>query len=165
MTWQPLKESQPMRNGVPVENEEDTTQWMNDQYVVFRREIFNEDPEKVPSMFHLSIRNQDRSTNHNWRDFQRIKNQLAGPEYEGIEIYPPESCKVDTANQYHLFCFPFRIGIGFSDTRVVTDPEVTDIVEPGAVQEPNEPVDGPLNSAEELQEFADKHKAQGGPEE
>jgi hypothetical protein len=36
---------------------------------------------------------------HDWRDLQRIKNQLVGPECEAVELYPAESRKVDTANQ------------------------------------------------------------------
>lgn len=51
----------------------------------------------------LAIVNKDRSARHDWRDFQRIKNELVGPEYEAFEMYPAESRLVDTNNQYHLF--------------------------------------------------------------
>jgi hypothetical protein len=54
---------------------------------------------------HLSIKDHGRSARHDWRDFQRIKNELVGPEYEAIEIYPAESRLVDTCNQYHLYVF------------------------------------------------------------
>lgn len=129
---------------------------MNDQYVVHKRLIESNDPDILP-MIHLSIRNQDRSTRHDWRDFQRIKNQLAGPEYEGLEVYPAESRKVDTANQYHLWCFPFSMGFGLGEQRIVTDHDVTSAGEPGAVQTDNEPIDGPLNSLEDLLEWKDRH--------
>lgn len=155
MTWRPLERSRPYKNGVPIEEDPDTTQWANDEYVVFRREIQHKGGE--PPMFHLSIRNQDRSTRHDWRDFQRIKNQLCGPEYEGCELYPQESRKVDTANQYHLFCFPFSLGFGLGEERMVTDPEVTEAAEQGAVQVPNEPVDGPLNDVEDLKAWSARH--------
>jgi len=54
---------------------------------------------------HLSIRNRDRSTQRSWTDFQRIKNELCGPEYEAVELYPAESRLVDLSNQYHLWVF------------------------------------------------------------
>jgi hypothetical protein len=53
----------------------------------------------------LSIKSLDRSARHDWRDLQRIKNELVGKEYEAIELYPAESRCVDTANQFFLFVF------------------------------------------------------------
>jgi hypothetical protein len=55
---------------------------------------------------HLTSRNRDGSTRHDWRDFQRIKNELVGEEAEGVELYPAESRLVDTINHYHLWVFP-----------------------------------------------------------
>lgn len=153
-TWQPLKPADAMRNGKVVDIG-DQELWMNDQYVVHKRVVEAIDGREP--MIHLSIRNDDRSTRHDWRDFQRIKNQLAGPEYEGLEVYPAESRKVDTANQYHLFCFPFSMGFGLGTQRIVTNHDVTAVAEPGAVQADNDPVDGPLNSLEELLEWKDRH--------
>jgi hypothetical protein len=70
---------------------------------------------------HLSIKDHDRSARHDWRDLQRIKNELVGPEYEAIEIYPAESRLVDTCNQYHLYVFKtWRPPMGFS-SRLVAD--------------------------------------------
>jgi hypothetical protein len=114
------------------------------------------DPEQKP-LIHLSIRNHDRSTRHDWRDFQRIKNQLAGEEYEGLEIYPAEDRKIDTANQYHIWCFPFTFEFGLGTERMVTDGDVTEAAEPGAVQRDNDDIDGPRNSVEELIEWKDRH--------
>jgi hypothetical protein len=141
MTWQPLEKSIPHRNGVPIDIG-DEEQWANDLYVVHKRVQQNEDPDGPP-MVHLSIRNQDRTARHDWRDFQRIKNQLAGPEWEAVEIYPAESRLVDAANQYHLWCFPFTLGIGF-DRRLVLRQAQGDIAFPhakGAVQRDPEAVD------------------------
>lgn len=69
----------------------------------------------------LSIKRRDRDPIHDWRDFQRIKNELCGPEAEGVELYPAESRLVDTSNQYFMFVllkskFPF----GFNE-RFVTE--------------------------------------------
>lgn len=90
-----------------------------------------------PDMIHLSIKRRDKAPIHDWRDLQRIKNELVGPEYEGIELYPAESRLVDTANQYHIWVFmdpAFKLNVGFKDGRMVTDHSN----ETGAVQRPFE---------------------------
>lgn len=86
--------------------------WRNDQYVVVKRNVGqSDDPGAV---IHLSIRRVDREAVRDWRDFQRIKNELCGTEAEGIEIYPAESRVVDTANQYHLWVFTRnQVPVGF----------------------------------------------------
>ena len=72
-------------------------------------------------MVHLSIKRIDRLPVRDWRDLQRIKNELVGENAEGIEIFPDESRCVDTANQYHLWVFPeYRFPFGFSG-RLVTE--------------------------------------------
>jgi len=68
--------------------------YLNDTYQVIRNEIDN-------GMVHLSIRRLDRSHEHDWREYQEIKNQLLGEECEAFEIYPAESRCVDLANQFH----------------------------------------------------------------
>jgi hypothetical protein len=141
VTWKPLERSVPHKNGVLIELPEGEEQWMNDQYVVNKRLIPGVDEEGVPTyMIHLSIRRQDRAPARDWRDFQRIKNQLAGPEWEGVEIYPAESRKVDGANQYHLFCLPFILPFGFTE-RLVANQYQTEKLTPGAVQRDPEKVD------------------------
>lgn len=78
--------------------------WQNSRYFVIRRDC-GKDEDSGMRMYWLSIRENDRGTRHDWRDFQRIKNELCGAECEGIEFYPPESRLVDTVNQYHLWVF------------------------------------------------------------
>lgn len=97
--------------------------WANDTYQVAVRTAEMEPETKWPPMWHLSIKRLDREPIHDWRELQEIKNRLVGPEHEGIELYPSEKRKVDSANQYHMFVlkdskqwFPF----GFV-TRYVTD--------------------------------------------
>lgn len=70
--------------------------WRNDMYQVVVRKVEGE-------VFHLSIKRLDRQPIHDWRDLQEIKNMLIGPEHEAAELYPAESRKVDSANQYHLW--------------------------------------------------------------
>lgn len=92
--------------------------WKNDQYQVAVRR-FDNTKEDGPALVHLSIKRLDKAPCRDWRDFQQIKNQLVGPECEGVELYPAESRVVDTANQYHIwvidspaFRFPFGYTVG-----------------------------------------------------
>ena len=55
---------------------------------------------------HLTFKRNDRAAVRDWRHFQAIKNEVAGPEREAVEIYPPESELVDAANEYHLWVLP-----------------------------------------------------------
>lgn len=76
-------------------------------------------------MVHLSIRRLDRRPVRDWRDLQRIKNQLLGPECEAVELFPAESRLVDEANQYHLWGFDnprVRFDVGFTFGRSVMAP-------------------------------------------
>jgi hypothetical protein len=54
----------------------------------------------------LSVRTHDHQARHDWRELQRIKNQLVGSDVEAVELYPSEKRVVDNSNYYHLFCFP-----------------------------------------------------------
>jgi hypothetical protein len=95
--------------------------WKNDVYQVAVRHLEG-GPDTIP-MVQLSIRRVDREAIHDWRDLQRIKNQLVGPECEAVELYPAESRLVDTANQYFLYCVldpSFRFPWGFK-RRLVSD--------------------------------------------
>jgi hypothetical protein len=77
--------------------------------VVFINDVYQVNIRVEKKTYHgcsvvwLSIKRRDKEPCHDWRDFQEIKNQLVGPECEGIELYPAESRVVDTANQYHIW--------------------------------------------------------------
>lgn len=80
-----------------------------------------------PRVIHLSIRRNDRQPIREWRDLQRIKDELVGVNHEAIEIFPAKARLVDSANQYHLFVFAdphVRIPIGFN-YRAVSGPGST----------------------------------------
>jgi hypothetical protein len=83
----------------------------------------------------LSIKRRDRSPLHDWRDLQRIKNEVIGLEREAVELYPAESRLVDTANQYWLWVLPDgdALPVGF-DFRAVTEDSFR-----GSVQRPFDP--------------------------
>jgi len=68
---------------------------VNNYYVVY---VYEED-----RCTHLSIRRHDNSAIRDWRDLQRIKNELCGQDREGLEIYPAENRLVDVGNHYHLW--------------------------------------------------------------
>lgn len=99
--------------------------WKNSRYqvAVNRQAVV---PDGWPAMVHLSIKRVDRAPIHDWRDLQRIKNELVGPEHEAVELYPAEERLVDSANQYHLWVladrerrFPFGFVERFVTERTV----------------------------------------------
>jgi hypothetical protein len=101
---------------------------MNSRYQVMMREM--------GEIMYLSIKRIDQKPIRNWRDLQRIKNELVGPECEGLELFPAESRLLDSANQYHLFVLrdpSKRLPFGHKDGRVVN--ENADV---GEAQEPFE---------------------------
>jgi hypothetical protein len=75
--------------------------WRNDRYTVHV-----ERREEDRSVSELSIRRNDRKPIRDWRDFQRIKNEVAGAEVEAVELYPAMSRIMDTANQFYLWVLP-----------------------------------------------------------
>lgn len=51
----------------------------------------------------LSVHRHDAEPVHSWTDLQAIKNQICGPECEGVELYPAESRLLNLGNAYHMF--------------------------------------------------------------
>jgi len=98
--------------------------WENNRYLVHR--------ENVPEANHdftnthivwLSIKAIDDSARHDWREFQWIKNELCGDDWEAIEVYPSEKRMVDSCNQFHMWCFepPFVVPLGWWERFVVEE--------------------------------------------
>lgn len=107
--------------------------WVNDEYQVNLAYCEPSGPD-APPMVHLSIKRRDKGPVRDWRDFQEIKNQLVGPNCEGVELFPAEDRLVDTANQYHLWVIAdpdYRFPFGFSHGR-----EVSSKSSHGSVQRP-----------------------------
>lgn len=86
------------------------------------------DRRNMSGGLHLSIHDRPRSTRHDWRDFQRIKDELVGPEREAVELYPAASRLLDTANEYHLWVLPVgeRYGLGMDFGRPITEESLKD---------------------------------------
>lgn len=87
--------------------------WRNEIYEVWAYEL-GDGGGMHPPMVWLSIKRHDREPLRDWRELQRIKNELVGRECEAVELFPAESRLVDTSNQFHLWCltnkrdrFPF----------------------------------------------------------
>ena len=79
--------------------------------------------------FRLAIKRFDKQPIHRWSDFQRIKNEIAGPERIALEVYPAESELTDTANIYHLWVLYEGDKLPFT----LSAPHTSD--EPGVTQE------------------------------
>lgn len=108
--------------------------WKNSRYTVMTRVITSSNPDE-PELIHLSIKRNDKAPVTSWRDLQKIKNELVGPDCEGMQIFPAESRLVDTSNQTHLWCFKnpgIRIPFGYQE-RLVYEGNSH-----GAIQEPFE---------------------------
>ena len=110
---------------------EDFLVYKNSRYTVMVRRVGGRDD--WPDMIHLSIRRNDRDVVRDWRELQRIKNELVGPEHEAVELYPAESRLVDGANQFHLYVLAdakHRFPFGYRE-RLVSESNTG-----GAVQRP-----------------------------
>ncbi len=109
--WKPL-----VKTGIHADG---SAQWENDKYVVMFKTFDYPQLGEGKIAFHISIRRQDRGHITDWRHKQLIKNQLAGPEEEAVEIYPAEARLVDGANQFHLFgAFGMSVPFGFTERDV-----------------------------------------------
>ncbi len=91
--------------------------WENDRYwVKVQRGL------KSPwggEMIRLGIQNIDQTARHDWRDFQRIKNDICGPESEAVELYPAESRLLDPSNYFMLWVFAKTVPVGVFGKRSV----------------------------------------------
>lgn len=101
---------------------------MGEEEMVFKNDVYQVAVRRVgDTNFHLSIKRIDRQPIHDWRDLQEIKNQILGPECEAVELYPAESRRVDTANQFHLWGTmdeSFRFPLGWNSGRIVTEESI-----------------------------------------
>jgi len=95
---------------------DDDKVFVNDQYQVNVKFIDKQDMT-MKGMLWLSIKRKDKNWMRDWRELQKIKNAIAGPEREGCEIFPAESRLVDTSNQFHIFVLPEgeKFPFGYAD--------------------------------------------------
>jgi hypothetical protein len=89
---------------------------------IYQNDVYRVEVKHSPPFIHLDIRRRDGKTCSEWQDFQRIKNELVGPEHEALQLFPAESRLVDTGNEYHLWVCPdikARFQLGFKDRFVL----------------------------------------------
>lgn len=107
--------------------------WVNDTYLAALTHGVQIGTGWTSPMVQLAVKRRDKKPIHDWRDMQRIKNELVGAENEGMEIYPAESRLLDSSNVYFMFVFEdpkVRWPFGFA-TRWVNN-----VSENGSVQRP-----------------------------
>ena len=73
----------------------------NDLYVVLCRPLKTE----IGAVVHCAIRTASH-LEPPWRDKQRIKSELFGPERSAVEVMPPEDETVDEVEMYHIWILP-----------------------------------------------------------
>lgn len=99
--WQPVKRTEHvMPDGAQI--------WENHLYSVTVRNVATNPFSQIitePAGIVLGISSHDGEPRHDWREFQLIKNEIAGPEWEAVELYPAESRLLDSSNYYMLWCF------------------------------------------------------------
>jgi len=105
----------PDQGGVPGWDD-----WENDLYYGSLRRYESGSPLGGGPYALISITALSEDARHDWREFQQIKNDLVGPEWEGVELYPAESRLVDPSNRFYLFCFPPGVlaALGFGHRNV-----------------------------------------------
>jgi hypothetical protein len=54
-------------------------------------------------VWHPRICRHDLAPCQDWQVFQAIKNEIVGPEYEAVELYPAHSRMMDVGNMYHFW--------------------------------------------------------------
>ena len=79
--------------------------YRNSEYVVMVAEV-DTHSEYFGLVTYLMIGRQDGEAVYSWLDLQHIKNSLVGEEALALEVFPPESHLLDTANVYHLWVLP-----------------------------------------------------------
>ena len=93
--------------GDPKNPQEHPEVWDSDLYQVTVRR-WPKDPvfKSDGGIIQIGINALDGTARHDWREMQWIKNQIAGEECEGFELFPAESRLLDPSNYYTIWCFP-----------------------------------------------------------
>ncbi len=100
--WSPFKPAAPIAVG--LEGVDSVDVFLNSRYQV---NVYDaEVADGFPPTVQLSIKRLDKRQIREWRDLQRIKDELCGRDCEAVEVFPAASRLVDTSNQYHLWVLP-----------------------------------------------------------
>jgi hypothetical protein len=55
-----------------------------------------------------------------WREMQRIKDSIAGPDLTAVEVYPPVPEIIDQADMFHIWVLPGPLPFSLSPVRFHT---------------------------------------------
>jgi hypothetical protein len=77
----------------------------NGVFAVLVRYLDRDTRDPTRGRIHLAIRTAT-SLEPPWRDLQRIKNEIVGPERWAVQFYPPAADVIDAADMYHLWVMP-----------------------------------------------------------
>jgi len=98
--------------------------WENNKYLVWVYYSDNQYGKGNGLVTQLSIKDHARSAKaHDWRDMQRIKNEIMGAESVAVEVFPPMSELMDTSNQFHLWVYRegYKLGFGYNTRNICVD--------------------------------------------
>lgn len=123
--WEPMTKAEREDLHERYRDDEGAEVWTNNRYQCI---VYNRVGRSGNEVKQLSIHLHDRSPARNWRHLQQIKNECCGEFWTGIEIFPPENELTDSANEYHMFCFPPEVNLGISlgEEAVVTDDDLAE---------------------------------------
>lgn len=127
--WQPVKHVENLTDEDPGKYPGTTNGtveiWENDLYEINVRRYLDGWPFAHKSRWiYIGIAALDGAARHDWREMQRIKNEICGPEWDAIELFPAESRLLDPSNYFILFCAP-KISIGLNGGRNISGPSNT----------------------------------------
>lgn len=117
--WEPMRQTDTVR----LSNGEEAAIWENRFYSCSVRRYTQGFPIDNSPYVILGLTHVSETARHDWRDMQRVKNDLCGEEWEGLELYPAESRLVDPSNRFYLWCVPPGVihwGLDVSGRRVLT---------------------------------------------
>jgi len=91
------------------------------QNSIYAVAIYRHLVENIGAIMHLVIERLDKKPIRKWGDLQRIKNEIAGEDIEGCELFPSEKRKLPS-DKIHIWCLPpdQMFPFGFID-RIVSD--------------------------------------------
>ena len=95
----------PFRKSRYVLDDADVTPEIVVQNSIYAVAVYRHPVENIGSIMHLAVERLDKKPIRKWEDLQRIKNEVAGNNIEGCELFPSERRKL-TSDKIHIWCLP-----------------------------------------------------------
>lgn len=89
--------------------------WAAEFEEAYRNKVFSVLIRDVGSATHFAVSSLS-GIRPTWREMQRIKDELAGPEKTAVEVYPPRSKVIDEADMFHIWVLPDGVPFGLFPT-------------------------------------------------